>query len=490
MTNALVALHPRRAYRAGPVAIGALLAVVFGTALAAHPVEAVLLLVLVPLALCCPTATLGVVLFVTVLVPFDVQNRYSVGGGTGAPGLLAVDVLLGLGILRLAFLVLRGRVRLAPPMVVAGLFLVGALAAAVHGLIAGVAASDAGTEARCLIVGCGSFLLTWPLLLQRETRERLYRTLLALGLVLGLWGVAQVVFHVAYSTGGDVGVRPGIDQIAAVGGGQLQGGLYAYPVAVAMSFAALLAGAGKSVAVRMLFAAVFGVNSVCVLLTFERSIWGAAAMGCIAVACRAGRSALPATLRWLAVGAAVVVLSTALSPGAVGTAIGRAQSIFSYSSQSSFQSRHVESDAVLRVIRAEPVAGAGFGATVTWGKRNVFATTTTNFTHEGYLWLAWKLGVPLALALVGCLLFGALRGARPTADPPFRALRIGSHAALLASLSVCIAFPEFDALGITAVLGFITAACLAPGVSADGSERQAARRRCEREPTPRACSSP
>jgi hypothetical protein len=476
--------HPLRASWAGPVTIAGLLAVAFGATVAAHPVEAVLPLVLVPLALSCPTATLGAVLFVTVLVPFDVQNRYSVGGGAGVPGLLGVDVLLGLGILRIAFLVARGRLRLAPPMVVAGVFLLGGLAAAAHGLVAGAAASDAGTEARCLIFGCGSFLLAWPLLLRPETRARLYRTLLALGLVLGLWGIAQVVFHVAYTTGGDVGVRPGIDQIAAVGGGQLQGGLYAYPVAVAMSFAALLAGAAESVAVRTLCAGVFGVNCVSVLLTFERSIWGAAFIGCVAVACRAGRAALPATLRWLAVGAVVVVLYTALSPGAVGTEISRVQSIFSFSSQSSFQSRHAESDAVLQVIRQAPIAGAGFGATVTWGKRNVFATTTTNFTHEGYLWLAWKVGVPLALALVGCLLFAALRAARPSPDPALRALRMGSHAALLASLTVCVTFPEFDALGITAVLGVLTAACLLPGVSADGSTRAAARRRCEPAPTP------
>jgi hypothetical protein len=457
-----VALQATRALRVVPLLVAASLAAAFGMTLGSHPLEAVLLLVLVPLALTRPTATLGLILFVTVLVPFDVQNRYSLGGKAGLPGLLAVDLLLGVGLCRLVFLLLRGRLRVGRPMVVAGAVMVGGLAAAAHGVAVGAAVSDAGTEARCLVFGLGSFLLAWPLLLRRATRTRLSRTLLALGLALGLWGIAQVVFHVAYSSGGDVGVRPGIDQIAAAGGGQLQGGLYAYPVAVAMSFAALLAPARTSVAARGLTVAVFALNSVCVLLTFERSIWVAALIGCVAAAIRSGRAARPAALRWLALAAAAAVVYGALSPGTVSTSIDRVQSIFSYSSESSYQSRHVESEAVLQEIRREPIVGSGFGATVTWGQRNVFAPRTTNFTHEGYLWLAWKIGTPLALVLSGCLLFAALRPLTPTSDEQLRSLRVGSHAALLASLAVCVAFPEFNALGITAVLGVVAAACLAP----------------------------
>ncbi|MCW2546650.1 MAG: O-antigen ligase [Mycobacterium sp.] len=477
VTDSHIALRLPRASWAGPVLVGGLLAATFGVALASDPLDAVLLLGLVPLALACPTATLGVVLFVTVLVPFDTQNRYSLGGGAGVPGLLAVDLLLLLGLCRIAFLVWRRRLRVTRPLAVAALFLVGIFGAAVHGLATGAAASDVGTEARCLVFGIGAFLLAWPLLLEQATRVRLYRTLLALGLALGLWGVAQVVLKVPYTSSGDVGVRPGIDQIAAIGGGQLQGGLYAFPVAVALSFAALLSGAIKSGAVRALTVTIFGLNCVCVLLTYERSIWAAAIIGCIAAALRSGRAAWPATRRWLAVGLAVVAVYAAGSPGAVSTAINRIESSFSYQNQNSFQARKVESEAVLKAIRHEPLTGSGFGATVTWGKRNIFATSTTNFSHEGYLWLAWKVGLPLALALVGCLLFTALRRMRPTADPPFRALRVGSHAALLASLAVCVTFPEFNALGITAALGVITAACSVPTISAAGSSPQAPRRR-------------
>lgn len=457
------ALAPRQP-RGWPLALGgfgALVAAGFGAMLPGHPVEAALVLVLVPLALAAPTASLGVILFVTVIVPFDTQNQFSIGGGAGSPGLLPVDLLLVLGLGRVAVLLLSRRLRLDAPLVVAGAVIAGLTLALAHGVAAGAAPSDAGTEARCLMFGTGTFVLAWPLLHNPVTRARLYGVLLAIGITLGLWGLAQVVLHVAYTSGGDVGVRPGIDQIAAAGGGQLQGGLYAFPVAVSMSFAALLSPPSRSSIVRALIAVAFALNCVCVLLTYERSIWIATAVGCVVAAVRSGRRAWPAATGWLALIAAGLLAYVVVSPGTRTAAVNRVESVFSLSGQSSSQAREVESAAVLRAIRRDPIAGQGFGATVTWGKRNVFATKTTNFTHEGYLWLAWKVGVPFALMLVGLLWFAALRRVRHRGEQSTAAFYGGAHAALLASLLVCVTFPEFNALGITAVLGLLTAACLA-----------------------------
>jgi hypothetical protein len=478
---------PRAVSTTSIVIAGALAAAGYGAALVTHPFEAALVLALIPLSAVLgarPAATLAALLFVTVLVPFDTLNQYSLGGGAGIPGLLPVDLLLGIGLGRLLFLTAKHRPRATTPVVVALALLAAAVAALLHGVLAGAAASDAGTEARCLIVGIGAFLLAWPVLQDPQARSRLIGALLGLGLALGLWGLSQVLFHVSYGSGGDVGVRPGIDQVAAVGGGQLQGGLYAYPVAVALSFAALLARAGKPLVIRLLIASVFILNAICMLLTYERSIWGAGLIGCAVVAVRSGRASWPATARWLAVGSLVILAYAAASPGAVSTAVNRIQSVSTFQDQSSYQSRQVESEALLNQIRHHPVTGSGYGATFTWGKRHVFATHTTNFAHEGYLWLAWKLGLPFALAVVACLLYAALRRTKPAADPAFRALRVGSHGALLGSLAVCVTFPEFDALGITGVLGLLAAACLAPAVSAGGSSAAALRRRFAAGPIP------
>ena len=452
----------RRTPPAGLAAAAALAAAAFGAALASHPLEAVLVLCLTPLALGAPVASLGVVLFVTVLVPFDLQNKVSLGGGAGLPGLLVVDILIGLGLCRIVALLIRDRLRASWPILIAGGLLVALVAAMAYGLAEGADASAVGTEARPMVVGAGAFVLAWPLLRDPVDRRRLYRILFVLGIALGLWGIAQVVFGVEYSTAGDVGVRPGIDQISSVRGGQLQGGLFAFPVAVVLSFAYLLTGEVRSAGSRGVAAWVFALNSVCVLLTYERTIWGAAAIGCLVAAVWAGRRSWPAAARWLAVGAVGILVFTLLTPGSFGTVSDRITSVYGFQTDNSVQARQVESAAVIRAIRRHPLEGLGYGATITWGKEDVFATTTTGFTHDGYLWLAWKIGIPLALAVVGTLAWVALRRRRPTRDPDLAALRLGSQAALVAVLLICVTFPVFDTLGITAVLGLLLAVCLAP----------------------------
>ncbi|MGZ4202745.1 MAG: O-antigen ligase family protein, partial [Thermoleophilaceae bacterium] len=369
---------------AGLVAIG------FGALVPAAPFDSIAVICLVPLALAAPTASLALVLAITVLVPFDVQNRLSIGGGAGVPGLLVADLLVGLGLCRLVVLAGLRRTRLRSAQL-AGFVLLGLLLAALaHGVAAGASVSDAGNEARCAILGVGAFILALPLLEQPTSRRRLQLVLLALGAALGLWGIAQWVFDVAYTAAGDVGVRPGIDQIASVGGGQLQGGLYAYPVAVTLSFAALLSARGRAASLAVPAAIVLALNSVCVVLTYERTIWGATVIGCLIVAIRFGRGSWRTAGSLVAIGALGFLGLAGFGSSALPTAVGRVTSVARYSSDNSIEARRVESAAVIRAIRAQPVAGAGYGATITWGKDGVFATTTTGFSHDGYLWLAWK----------------------------------------------------------------------------------------------------
>jgi hypothetical protein len=446
---------------AGVAALAALVAAGFGAALPDHPVEALAVICLVPLAFAAPVAALAVVLSVTALVPYDLQNRLSVGGGTGVPGLLLVDVLLLLGLCRIALLLLTRRMRPAGPVLVAGALLALFTAAMLNGIAEGASASDAGNEARCLLLGAGAFILAWPLLVDPPARRRLYGALLALGLAVGLWGLVQWVFKFDYTAAGDVGVRPGIDQIAAVGGGQLQGGLFAYPVAVTLSFAVLLSGAARSAGARALAAGIFALNGACVLVTYERTTWGAALIGCLVVAVAFGRGAWRPALMWSSLGLAGLLVLAAVGPGSLGTAYARATSVLQYRSDNSVQARQVESHAVVAAIRRHPVTGEGFGTTVTWGKRDVFGTTTTSYTHNGFLWLTWKLGIPLSLLVVALVAAVALRRRRRgTHDPPAdRVMRLGSQGALVTLLLSCVTFPIFNTLGITAVMGLLVAVC-------------------------------
>ncbi len=446
-------------------ALAVLLAAAFGAVLPEHPVEAVALVVVVPLAVLAPTVALSALLFITVLVPYEVQNRLSLGGGVGRPGLLVVDVVVAVGLVRVAILVATRRMPLAWPVVAAAVLLAGFTLALARGIAAGAAPSDAGYEARPLILGTSAFILAWPLLHDRTERRRLGWALLGLGLALGLWGLAQWGLHLGYSAASaDVGVRPGINQDPSAGGGQLQGGLFAYPVAVTLSYAALLSRAVEPIWARALVAAVFGLGVICALVTYERTIWGATVIGCVVVAFALRRGERRGAVRWPALAAGLVLAFTALGAGSLTAATGRVESLMTLGSDNSVTSRVVESRAVLREIRRAPALGSGLGASVTWGERNVFATTTTTYVHEGYLWLAWKLGVPLAALVVALVALAAFRRTPRSQDLLWRVAQVGCRASLVALFVVCVTFPVFDALGITAVIGVLTAVCAARAV--------------------------
>jgi hypothetical protein len=458
----VVAPEPiRRLHAAVLTAFAILLATAFGAVLPEHPVEAVALLVLIPVTVLAPAFALSALLFVTVLVPYDVQNRLSLGGDVGRPGLLVVDLLVAIGLVRVAILVGTRRMPLAWPVATAGALLAGFTLALARGVAAGAAPSDAGFDARPLILGAAAFVLAWPLLHDTAERRRLAWALLALGLALGLWGLAQWVFQIDYSASGDVGVRPGIGQDTSLGGGQLQGGLFAYPVAVILSYAALLSKAIEPVWARALVATVFGLNVICALVTYERTVWGASVIGCVLVALALRRGERRGAVRWPAFAAGLILAFMALDAGSLTAATGRVESLLSLRSDSAVTSRAVESRAVVGEIQRAPALGSGLGASVTWGERNVFATTTTTYVHGGYLWLAWKLGIPLAILVVALVAVAAFRRVPRTHDVAARVAHVGCRASLVALLVSSVTFPVFAILGITAAMGVLTAVCIA-----------------------------
>lgn len=455
-------------------------AISFGILLPSRPGVALAIAVLPAMAFRAPLANLSVLLFVTVLVPFELQDRLAILGGRGSPSLLLIDVLLLLGLCRVAVLVLTGRVGLSAPLVIAGLIGLVLAVALIAGIAAGSGMSEAGHEARRAFMAPGAFLLSWPLLKDVVARRRLYRILLVLGLALGIWGIAQWVLSVEYSSSADVGVRPGKD-LGLAGTGQLQGGMFAYPVAIALSWAALISGRITSLGVRMLLVAILTMSAICCLLTYERSFWAASAAACAMVVMRFGAPARRTATRWaLALMVAFVLLMILLSPSTLRTAVDRFLSIGQYRTDPSLIYRVVETGAVMNAISERPVTGSGFGATITWGKNTDFATITTPFVHNGYLWLAWKLGIPAAL-LIGLLMLRCVVKKNP-ADDNWRmsVLRTGSKAALFALLIVSVTFSTFDTLGITAVLGILASVCFQPPLAdtyADGRSSAIALRR-------------
>ncbi|MET9519195.1 O-antigen ligase family protein [Streptomyces sp. NPDC002994] len=447
----------------GTACVAVLSALAFGALLPGAPLAAVAAIVVIPLAFGAPVAALSVLVALTVLVPFQVQDEFSVVGGSGRPGLLLVDVLLILGLCRVGWLILSRRLKIDAPLLAAAavaLMLTGALA---WGIAHGAAVSEAGHEARRVMLGVGAFVLAWPVVHDEAARRRLNRTLLALGLALGVWGLFQWGFSIGYTSSADVGVRQGVD-LTSSGRGSLQGGLYAYPVAVTLAWAALVSGRVRSIPLRWLLAAIVCLNAICVWLTYERTFWVATAVACAVVVMMSGAHARRIAARWAPIGAVSLLgCLAALAPGEIRTAVERLVSVTRLEVDKSYEYRVIESQVVLEEIRSRPLTGSGFGATITWSKDDTFDTLTTPFAHNGYLWLAWKIGIPAAAFLVLVIAAAVVRRAPPAEEWQRHTLRIGSRAALLALLLTSVTFPAFDVLGITAVMGLLVAVCFSGG---------------------------
>jgi hypothetical protein len=449
-------------------AVAALVAAAVAGALAArHPALALAGVggaALAGLAFVAPVTGLAILLVLTGLLPYAVANRYGFGGGTAIPSLIASDVVL-LGALLRAGLVVGDHP--LPPAARRALLLVTAVACVglvqvFHGMRQGANASAAGAELRVLL-GYTTVVIAMPLLADPAARRRLERVLVAAGLLLGAWGLAQWVLRIPFSVAGDAGVRQGV-RFAAAGRGQVQGGLFGFPVAVVVATAVLLAPGARAGARRLAVGAVLVLNAIALLLTYERTFWLATGAGLVLVALRAGAGRRATTLV-AGAGAltAVVALMALTSPAEVTAARQRLFSIGTYGTDASLVYRQVESRRVAARISAHPLTGSGLGTAILWGPPfpGVHPALET-YSHDGYLWLAWKLGVPASALLVLLLAVAVAGRGPPVAAGPEAALRVGAQGALLALLLAGVTFPAFSALSITATMGVLVALCVMP----------------------------
>jgi hypothetical protein len=343
------------------------------------------------------------------------------------------------------------------------LFLAVALLQMLHGFSAGWGVREAGGEARGLLY-FGTFLVALPILVDERKRARLLVALLGVGLALGLWGIVQWVLGPALQLGPEVGLRQGV-RLTSAGRGQVMGGLFAFPVITVIALAVLALGRVRSTRGQALVFAVAVLNAVSLLFTHERTFWIAtmAAMGLVAL--RAGRSQAP---RVVAVTASVfsVAFSTvrALSPAELTTARERFQSVSQYRSDTSVRYRVVETRHLVDRIRAHPLIGSGLGATISWASHPWAEqpVRTHHHAHNGYLVLAWKLGIPAAFVLTALLGSAVSAPPSPTEAALPAALQAGCQGGLLALLIAGIMFPSFTTLQITGATGVMLAVCATP----------------------------
>ncbi len=457
MTAAAVRL-PERAIV--PAACGA--AALFGAIVAVNPFFGVALLGvcgIVALAFLRPVAHLTLILAVTTIVPYAIQNQYGLAGGSG---LVLSDALILIALLRA--LMILGREPLEPrrtaAMAAVGAMLVVAALQAVRGWQYGADVGQVGYEFRVLL-GWATVAIAIPLLADRAARERLLKGMLGVGIAVGIYGLLQYFELMTFFVEGQSGLREGV-RFTSEGKGQIQGGLFAFPVGVLVGFAALTSGAVRSRFGQLALLALVGLNAIGLLLTYERTFWLATFLGLGFIAVRAG---FAQRLRVVVLVAGLVlvlapVVST-IAPGALSAASERLLSLNQYGNDDSVRYRLQEGRHVIDKIEAHPLIGWGLADEVFYGLPWLQTPPTADsFAHNGYLWLAWKLGIPGALLLFATIGWAIVARPPPRIDPLYRAVRLGAQASLLLMLVVSITFPSFSALNITAVSGVLLAMCL------------------------------
>jgi hypothetical protein len=443
-------------------------AVLFGALVATKPLFALVLpafLAAAALAWFAPVANLTLLLFLTAIVPYGIQNRFGLGGGQGTPGLLASDLVLILGMLR-AIVLLSGAALDRRSRIVRGALLgflaLGALQA-LHGLAEGAGMSEVGAEYRVFVVLAGAALMAAPLLLDPGARQRLLRGMAILGLALGAWAAIQWTVEIPFADAGDAGVREGILQTTE-GRGQIQGGLFSFPVAVILAAAALVSGGLRSRLGRATAGVVLLANLAGLLLSYERTFWVATIIGLLFVVAGSSGRARVRALFWgpLAIVLFFTVMST-VAPDTLGAARERLLSLGRYESDNSLRYRLIESRHVVDEIRDRPFTGSGLAAEIYWGRPyEGVPPSSQDFAHNGYLWIAWKLGLIGAALLFGAMLFVLIGRAPPPSSPITGALRTGAKAALLALLLSSVTFPSFTQLSSAPVLGLLLALAVVP----------------------------
>ncbi len=449
-------------------ALTALAGVVIGVVASAQPKLAfglVVLLAAVLLIVRAPVANLVTLTVLTGVIPYGIQNQFGVAGGTNSPGLLLSDLLLT-GAIAWALLVLPSQpIGRRASIYSAGMLAFLALVALqfLHGVRTGHNLSQAGAELRVLL-GFGTFLVGLPLMIWPETRRRLVLAMLAIAIALGAWGLLQWFGHFSYA--GDFGVRPGVAG-TTVGTGQLQGSEYGFPVAIVLCLAVLVSGRVRSVAVRVGLVTAIFLNALSCLLTFERTFWLATILGVCLVLIRSGAvQRLKALLVAPIIAIVAIGFLATFAPRELTTAHQRLMAFGQISSSDTVRYRVVESGFVLDRIRAHPISGSGLAATIFWGQAWAQVPPKTyTFSHNGYLWLAWKVGIPAAALLVLLLASALFLRGPPDEDDLGRALRHGAQGAVAGLLLAMVTFPAVSALSITPVMGLLLVFAVSPAVT-------------------------
>jgi hypothetical protein len=435
-------------------------ALVAGAAAAAAPplvLAAALGALAVALTFRAPAVHLTLLVAVAVMTPPEILNRFSLGGGLGAAGLTVPDLLLLVGLARVAFELPYERLDGRRMLLVGGVLAF--LAVALIELRRGMSAyplADAVAEFRVLL-GVAAALVVLPILARARSTSALWTGLVIVGLALGTWGILQWVLHLRFE---DASLAVVGSRFATAG---RVAGLYAFPVAIVLGTAALMSGHVERWSARLALFLVVTLNTAALVLTFQRSFWIAIGGGLLVLIAFGG---WPQRIRLL-VGVPTLLLlvvgTMALTaPTELQAARERVASLSAYRTDPSVQYRKAENRVVRQRIAERPLTGWGLGASLLIGRPGTTVVVKPRrYAESGYLWLAWKLGIPGAGLLCALLLAAALLR-RPEPRTLHGCVRLGAQAALVTVAISAVAFAPFNSIAGTTMVGVLMAIAVSP----------------------------
>ena len=317
-------------------------------------------------------------------------------------------------------------------------------ASVVHAhFLRGVPLKDALGEGRHLM-----FLLLFPMaLMVLDTPERLRRFvtgLVVLGLLFSVGQILQGILHIRVF--GDSG-RLVVAETLAVKSYDTTvsstGGIYIIILVIFMAAGWYVL---KSIT-TFKFLALASLCAVGILLTFGRTTWGAVLLGMAVVVALLGIRKSGKMLMWSGVGATVAFTALiAVKPAMLDAFVARATSVgkeIEYGSSAAW--RYYEAAQVMPQIAANPLLGLGLGAAYRAPAGSDALPEQVRYIHDGYLYLASKMGIPaLALMLwcLGVVLAFSWQGARTGHDARLRSVHAAVCACVIGLLLASITEPH------------------------------------------------
>ena len=297
--------------------------------------------------------------------------------------------------------------------------------------IRGVSLKDALGEGRHLM-----YLLLFPIaLMVLDTPQRLRRFvtgLVVLGMLFSVGQILQGIFHIrVFGDSGRLVLAETLNVRSYDATVSNTGGLNIIIIVIFMAAGWYVLKAIKT----FKFLALASLCGVGILLTFGRTTWGSVLLGMVVVVALLGVRKSGRMLMGSLVGALLALTTLiAVKPAMLDALVARATSVgkeIEYGSSAAW--RYYEAAQVMPQIAANPLLGLGLGAAYRAPARSDALPEQVRYIHDGYLYLASKLGVPALALLLWCLgmvMLFSWRGARTEQDARLR----GVHAAVCASV--------------------------------------------------------